>query len=62
MFVDHGKNMGNQMQQMIEKALTKSFKSLNISYDSHVAHANQLASNSSGTHVPLEKISNLACH
>jgi hypothetical protein len=34
MFVDYGKTMKNQMQQMIERGLAKYFKILNISSDS----------------------------
>jgi hypothetical protein len=56
MFVDYDKIMRNQMQHIIEEGLAKFFKYLNISSDSHVAHANQYASNSSATHVRLENL------
>jgi hypothetical protein len=56
MFVDHGKDMRNLMQQMIEESLAMPFKNLNISSHSPTAHVNQHASNSSATHVPLKNL------
>jgi hypothetical protein len=47
--------MKSHMQQMIVESMAKSFKILNISYDSSVAYANQHAPNSSAMHVPLQK-------
>jgi hypothetical protein len=38
----------------MEKIIDKSFRKLNISSNSLVAHMNQYASNSSATHIPLE--------
>jgi hypothetical protein len=39
---------------MVEESLAKSFKILNISYDSHIAFANQNATNSLATQVAFE--------
>jgi hypothetical protein len=51
MFANYGKTMKTQMQHMIEEGLAKSFRNLNISFDSPTTRVGQHTSNSSATQV-----------
>jgi hypothetical protein len=54
MLVDHNKTMMSEMHQTMDESIDKFFRKMNVSSNSPISHMNHHASNSSGTHVPLE--------